>query len=378
MAMHLQRRELLKATTSSPFTRDFRHLLKFPRYWLTRQSFREPIIKSVRPKDRIKYWNIVPGDKIADLRDPTKKLYEVLSINKLSNKVFLKGTSRMVPGGKMRQSKSIHYSRCQLYLGTENFNTGDGRVLSKNVFALRLGTNNKRYDSYHRRYVWDRTVKAVWPKLPKKSPLMEMLSKIPWPRPTRQSPTKPHPKYDTPKDVVAERTYWPPAFPTRVSASIPEPASENAYINYLFNPTPKPFDQSKPMEVHLYKELANPHSRAKKQARWQHFQASRDADREAMIEEELSDLKGRNTREATAEAMYKWRQALVDNEKASRKARWMTKERVAKIERSRKSKAKKTRRQGERLEDLVLAVAPNQVIPKVKGSSSVKSNSLST
>lgn len=113
MAMHLQRRELLKATTSSPFTRDFRHLLKFPRYWLTRQSFREPIIKSVRPKDRIKYWNIVPGDKIADLRDPTKKLYEVLSINKLSNKVFLKGTSRMVRPyvlGYARQNQpSIRY-----------------------------------------------------------------------------------------------------------------------------------------------------------------------------------------------------------------------------------------------------------------------------
>lgn len=31
----------------------------------------------------------------------------------------------------MRQSKSIHYSRCQLFLGTENFNTGDGRVVPK-------------------------------------------------------------------------------------------------------------------------------------------------------------------------------------------------------------------------------------------------------
>lgn len=83
-----------------------------------------------------------------------------------------------------------------------------------------------------------------------------------------------------------------------------------------------------------------------------------------MIAAELSNLKGRNVREATAEAVYKWRQALVDEEKATRKARWMTKERLAKIERGRKSKSKKTRRQGERLQDMVLAVAPNQVIPK--------------
>ncbi|KZP12071.1 hypothetical protein FIBSPDRAFT_1050239 [Athelia psychrophila] len=374
-AMHLQRRELLKATTTSPFTRDFRHLLKFPRYWLTRQSFREPIIKSVRPSDRIKFWNVVPGDKIADLRDPSKKLYEVLSINKLSNKVFLKGTSRSVPGGKMRQSKSIHYSRCQLYLGTENFNTGNGEVLSKNVFALRLGTANKRYDSFRGRYIWDRTVKAMWPKLPNKSPLMETLSKIPWPRPIRAPHPKPHPIYDTLKEAVAERTYWPPTLPTRISASVPEPASEAAYINYLFNPTPKPFDQSRPMEVHLYKELANPHSRAKKQARWQHFQAARDSSREEMIDTECNDLKGRTVREATAEAMYKWRQGLVNDEKALKKARWMTKERVEKIQRGRKATAKKTRRQGERLEDLVLAVAPNQVIPKAKGSMKSTSSS---
>lgn len=40
--------------------------------------------------DRIKYWNIVPGDTIADRNDPSKQLREVLGINKLSNKVFLK------------------------------------------------------------------------------------------------------------------------------------------------------------------------------------------------------------------------------------------------------------------------------------------------
>ena len=95
MAMHLTKAQVLKATTNSPFTRDFRHLLAFPRHWRKRDSFHAQVVKSVRPKDRIKYWNIVPGDSIADRKDPSKKLQEVLSINKLSNRVFLKGTDNV-------------------------------------------------------------------------------------------------------------------------------------------------------------------------------------------------------------------------------------------------------------------------------------------
>jgi len=83
-----------------------------------------------------------------------------------------------------------------------------------------------------------------------------------------------------------------------------------------------------------------------------------------MIASELQNLKGRKIREATAEAMYKWRQAIEDEKKRKQKARWMTKERVKKMERNRKLKQKKTRRQSERLRDLVLADAPNQVVPR--------------
>jgi len=54
---------------------------------------RDPRIKSVRPKDRIKYWNVVPGDQIRLLGDKTNTLHEVLSINKVSNRVFVKGAS---------------------------------------------------------------------------------------------------------------------------------------------------------------------------------------------------------------------------------------------------------------------------------------------
>lgn len=83
--------QLIRGATTSPWTTNFRHLLPFPKKWLKRTSIRDPVIKSVRPKDRIKYWNIVPGDQIRLLGDRTNTLYEVLSINKTSNRVFVKG-----------------------------------------------------------------------------------------------------------------------------------------------------------------------------------------------------------------------------------------------------------------------------------------------
>ena len=53
-------------------------------------TFRDPIIKSAKPKDRIKYWNIVPGDQVRIRGEQGKSIYEVMSINKLSNQVRLK------------------------------------------------------------------------------------------------------------------------------------------------------------------------------------------------------------------------------------------------------------------------------------------------
>ena len=53
-------------------------------------TFRDPIIKSAKPKDRIKYWNIVPGDQVRIRGEESKTIYEVMSINKLSNQIRLK------------------------------------------------------------------------------------------------------------------------------------------------------------------------------------------------------------------------------------------------------------------------------------------------
>ena len=89
VAKMLGKNEVLQAWTASPYTKSFRHLLPYNRQWERRNTFRDPIIKSAKPKDRIKYWNIVPGDQVR-LRGENETMYEVLSINRLSNQVRLK------------------------------------------------------------------------------------------------------------------------------------------------------------------------------------------------------------------------------------------------------------------------------------------------
>jgi len=89
------RNQLIHAATTSPWTKDFRHLLPIPRNWLRRTSIRDPVIKSVRPKDLIKYWNVVPGDQIRLLGDKENTLHEVLSINRISNRVFVRGVANV-------------------------------------------------------------------------------------------------------------------------------------------------------------------------------------------------------------------------------------------------------------------------------------------
>jgi hypothetical protein len=54
--------------------------------------------KPVQDRNRILQWNIVPGDFVRrrpDINNPTYKpeTFEVLSIDKYQNKVFLKGTT---------------------------------------------------------------------------------------------------------------------------------------------------------------------------------------------------------------------------------------------------------------------------------------------
>lgn len=80
--------------TDSPITRDFRHLVKGPDF---RNRTRFPTKLSIspnypKPSDRIKYWNIVPGDQVRIVRGghADENKHEVLSVNKTRNFVYLK------------------------------------------------------------------------------------------------------------------------------------------------------------------------------------------------------------------------------------------------------------------------------------------------
>ena len=87
----LSRSQLLNASTTYPWTKDLRHLAHIPRFWLRRKVAREPYIKSVATRDRIKWWNIVPGDQIRLLGDKSNTMYDVYGINRISNRVFVRG-----------------------------------------------------------------------------------------------------------------------------------------------------------------------------------------------------------------------------------------------------------------------------------------------
>jgi hypothetical protein len=84
------------AITSNPWTKDFRHLEAFPTSFLKRYTFQDILIKAVKPQDRIKYWNIVPGDRVRITGDKGGQVLEVSKINKLSNRIYLKGSATNV------------------------------------------------------------------------------------------------------------------------------------------------------------------------------------------------------------------------------------------------------------------------------------------
>jgi hypothetical protein len=91
--MPLSAAQVRAAITSNPWTKDFRHLEAFPTSYLKRYSFKDMLVKAAKPQDRIKYWNIVPGDRVRITGDKGDQVLEVAKINKLSNRVYLKGSS---------------------------------------------------------------------------------------------------------------------------------------------------------------------------------------------------------------------------------------------------------------------------------------------
>lgn len=85
-----------KIFVTSQVTADFRHLLPVPK--LRRHQPPNPLEKAkepVFPKDRIKWWNIVPGDKVRVMAEKDGSVREVKGINKFNNRVYVEGDKKV-------------------------------------------------------------------------------------------------------------------------------------------------------------------------------------------------------------------------------------------------------------------------------------------
>ena len=60
-----------------------------PRFWNKRVAWTDPAPKDVKPKDRIKWWNIIPGDEVRVSGDPNHTIHRVRATNKFTNRVYL-------------------------------------------------------------------------------------------------------------------------------------------------------------------------------------------------------------------------------------------------------------------------------------------------
>jgi len=119
------------------------------------------------------------------------------------------------------------------------------------------------------------------------------------------------------------------------------------------------------MEIHLRKELSNPHSRAKKQARWQARQVHKQELLQSYLKRELKVSASRNqtAKEARAEATWKWQMAIDEEEKTLKNRKWRNEGLRARLLRKKERKAKKVVLHRRRLAEMVLTGGRNQVMP---------------
>lgn len=334
----------------------------FPLQYLKRYSFQDIVVKSVKPKDRIKYWNVVPGDRVRIIGDKDRRILEVAKINKLSNRVYLKGAATAKADAGL---KNVHYSRCQLLIGEFEFppRGKDTEARTLPVFATRVGTSQPYWQPMGARYEWERFAAGTTPRLPGTKDTSGRI-KIPWPK-RAERPSYESTIYTAKAEDVLAVTYKPFTLPSDESASAAPQVddAENDYIQSVLDPEKRTYDAGAPMELHLQKELSNPHSRAKRQARWQAALARRREVLAQYVRNELKDLKGRTRREARAEAVWKWRERLAAERREEKKGRWIHRGGEVALVRRRARQARKEGKRDERLRNFVLQETPNQVIP---------------
>ncbi|KAJ7667658.1 hypothetical protein DFH06DRAFT_1085231 [Mycena polygramma] len=361
-------RKRLHEGTTKPWTTNFNHLRRAPRHLKSKvmmDSF-DPT-KSLAfniPKHRVKFWNVVPGDQVRIRGRYGNKLREVFKIRRLENIVEFPVREELAANNPEAVPPAYSYASCQLYIGEYDFPPLPGSTEPRKlpVFAERLSTSPPVWNPRMHRWQWDRFATRTSPVVPH---LKGQKILIPWPKAPEKPEDPPVGMYDTPKEEVTKVTYVPPSFSHNLKGPLPRVPSEEEYIAGMSHPTQKLwFGDSPPVEMYLDRELTNPHSRAKRMKRWQSHQMYKKSLLKDYITAEMRELNGRSTREARAEAAFKWRAKLSAEEEAERRRRWLT---LAVAEKAKKKQARKTRREAKRrdqLTQLKLWDAPNQVIPK--------------
>lgn len=80
---------------------------------------------------------------------------------------------------------------------------------------------------------------------------------------------------------------------------------------------------------------------------------------------EVKSLNGRNVREATADARWKWREHLATEEKERRKQQWLARGGEQRLQKKEARKARKEAKRTRRLTELTLLDESHQIVPKV-------------
>ena len=90
------RQEAKRIFTTSKVTTNFRHLLPVakPKHIVTPNPL-DKSQRAVSPKDRIKWWNIVPGDQVRVMAETDGSVREVKGVNKFTNRVYIEGDKKV-------------------------------------------------------------------------------------------------------------------------------------------------------------------------------------------------------------------------------------------------------------------------------------------
>jgi hypothetical protein len=143
----------------------------------------------------------------------------------------------------------------------------------------------------------------------------------------------------------------------------------DVYLEALANPSSQEHI-GLPLEFLLADELANPHSRAMKQKRWQLAIAERKADQRRLVA--LQMQKGDSKKDAIAIANYKFRELVRHQEQVKRKRRWIQSGGQLKLIAKQQKKARKARALLNKMSKLSLKPALNQDIPPSSLTSSLQ------